>query len=291
MGSAEGLVPVYRHDPGPRAMPDVTTQDAAMVHTRRCGTRQRRRPICRVVAFALPLALTACFSADHQAVHFTGKRVAPTSPTGPAISRIPAHAVKVVAVGDIACAPDDPITTISCQQAATARLGLALNPTWVLTLGDEQYETGSRRGFEGSYDASWGGLTSGAGCAANCRLIPLAAVSSRCTIRATPRPRCTARIAMAPFWRIIDHHVDLALAGHEQDYERFARMDAHAHRSPTGTASFVVGTGGKSLYGLGVPGSPGRRNTRTPSSVCCGYGSARRGFTWQFRPPARMRRA
>lgn len=195
-----------------------------------------------------------------------------------------------VAVGDIACAPEDPITTISCQQAATARLGLALNPTWVLTLGDEQYETGSRSDFEGSYDASWGGLTSGAGCAANCRLIPLAAVSSRCTIRATPRPRCTARIAMAPFWRIIDHHVDLALAGHEQDYERFARMDAHAHRSPTGTASFVVGTGGKSLYGLGARLAGSAYYENTEFGVLLLWLGAQ-GFTWQFRPPARMRRA
>src|SRR4051794_28126982 len=84
-----------RHDAGPRAMSDVATQDAAMVHTRRSATRQRRRPICRVVAFPLLLALNACSSADHQGVHFTGKRVAPTSPTGPAIPRIPAHALKV----------------------------------------------------------------------------------------------------------------------------------------------------------------------------------------------------
>src|SRR3954447_267589 len=95
-GIGRGLgPPVYRHDPGPRATPDVATQHAAMIHTRRCSTRQRRRPICRVVAFALLLARNACSSADHQAVLFNGKRVAPTSPTRPAIPRIPAHAVKV----------------------------------------------------------------------------------------------------------------------------------------------------------------------------------------------------
>src|SRR4051794_16709807 len=142
-------------------MPDVTAQDTAMARTRRRSARHRSSSIRRVAAFALLLpVLTGCSSGAHHSVQFTGKRVAPASPTGSVRPRIPAHAVEVVAVGDIACPPESPITTISCQKAATARLGLELNPAWVLTLGDEQYETGSHSDFEGSYDASWGALKS-----------------------------------------------------------------------------------------------------------------------------------
>jgi len=59
---------------------------------------------------------------------------------------------------------------------------------------------------------------------------------------------------VAPFWRVAyDHHADLALAGHDHDYERFGRMDANgASRPNRGIRSFVVGTGGKSLYHLGT---------------------------------------
>ena len=55
--------------------------------------------------------------------------------------------------------------------------------------------------------------------------------------------------SMTGFWKIaLKHDVDLALAGHDHDYERFAPLDASGHRSSNGILSFVVGTGGKSLY-------------------------------------------
>jgi len=52
------------------------------------------------------------------------------------------------------------------------------------------------------------------------------------------------------FWRIARRHgVDLALAGHDHDYERFAPMDAAGHVDKArGIVSFVAGTGGRSLY-------------------------------------------
>lgn len=293
----------------------------------------------RVAAFALLLlVLTACSSGAHHSVQFTGKRVAPASPTGSMRPRVPAHAVKVVAAGDIACPPESPITTISCQQAATARLALDLNPTWVLTLGDEQYETGSHTDFEGSYDASWGALKSRTkplpgnheydtphadgydayfrrrphyyatrlgswraymldsncdhiDCARERRWLrqQLSAHPTRCSLIAMHHPRYSSGArhgsdsAMAPFWQIaIDHHVDLALAGHEHDYERFVRMDAHGHYSATGMVSFVVGTGGKSLYSLRarLPGSAYYENTEF-GVLLLWLGA--HGFAWQFR--------
>lgn len=52
-----------------------------------------------------------------------------------------------------------------------------------------------------------------------------------------------------PFWEVaIEHGADLALAGHAHDYERFRPMDGDGNLTSTGMVSFVVGTGGKSLY-------------------------------------------
>ncbi len=47
------------------------------------------------------------------------------------------------------------------------------------------------------------------------------------------------------------HDVDLILAGHEHHYERFRRLNASGERAKGGVISFIAGTGGKSLYGLG----------------------------------------
>jgi hypothetical protein len=67
-----------------------------------------------------------------------------------------AHDPVVVAVGDIACAPGD--TSNSCQQSATAALASAQNPDAVLTLGDNQYNSGllSEYTGAGAYNATWG---------------------------------------------------------------------------------------------------------------------------------------
>lgn len=55
--------------------------------------------------------------------------------------------------------------------------------------------------------------------------------------------------SVKPLWKIAYRHgVDLALAGHDHDYERFAAMDHAGRRTTEGIRSFVVGTGGKSLY-------------------------------------------
>jgi hypothetical protein len=45
---------------------------------------------------------------------------------------------------------------------------------------------------------------------------------------------------------------DIALAGHDHVYERFAPQDADGNAAVAGTREFVVGTGGKSLYPVGA---------------------------------------
>jgi hypothetical protein len=59
---------------------------------------------------------------------------------------------------------------------------------------------------------------------------------------------------VAPFWRVAyNHRADIALAGHDHDYERFARLAPDGTKRPyRGIRSFVVGTGGRSLYHLGT---------------------------------------
>lgn len=67
-----------------------------------------------------------------------------------------AHDPVVVAVGDIACAPGD--TSNACEQGLTAQLAGAQNPDALLTLGDNQYESGLLSEFDGAgaYNATWG---------------------------------------------------------------------------------------------------------------------------------------
>lgn len=76
----------------------------------------------------------------------------------------------------------------------------------------------------------------------------------RCSAIALHFPRYSSgehgnNAPMARFWRIaIKHGADVALAGHDHDYERFAKLNAGGKYSKKGLRSFVVGTGGKSLY-------------------------------------------
>lgn len=53
---------------------------------------------------------------------------------------------------------------------------------------------------------------------------------------------------MRHFWRILDDaQVDVLIAAHDHDYERFAPLDAEGNADPNGIRSFVVGTGGDTL--------------------------------------------
>jgi len=77
----------------------------------------------------------------------------PTSPPGSEPQRF------LVAVGDIACPPGEPVTSTTCHQAGTAALlerGRPLaDPVAALLLGDVQYETGTPDEYR-SFDATWG---------------------------------------------------------------------------------------------------------------------------------------
>lgn len=74
----------------------------------------------------------------------------------------------------------------------------------------------------------------------------LAEHANRCTLAYWHHPRFSSglhgpTVAMAPFWDLLARaKADVVLAGHDHHYERFAPIK--------GIRSFVVGTGGKSLY-------------------------------------------
>lgn len=70
-----------------------------------------------------------------------------------------AHADPVLAAaGDIACAPGDTNPAHQCQQAETAELIASQHPEAVAPLGDDQYEAGLLKEYdgEGAYNATWG---------------------------------------------------------------------------------------------------------------------------------------
>lgn len=89
-----------------------------------------------------------------------------------------------------------------------------------------------------------------------------------CAIAAMHHPRFSSggqhgsQPEVQPLWEAaVLNGVDVVLAGHDHHYERFALMDAGAEPvaddagadAPDAARSFVVGTGGKSLYDMDEP--------------------------------------
>jgi chitodextrinase len=72
----------------------------------------------------------------------------------------------IAAAGDIACSPSDGDfnsgngTSTRCRQKYTSNLLVNAGLAKVLTLGDNQYQSGSLSNFQGSYDPSWGRVKS-----------------------------------------------------------------------------------------------------------------------------------
>ena len=115
----------------------------------------------------------------------------------------------------------------------------------------------------------------------------LAAHRTRCALAYWHQPRFSSGLhgsdaALAPLWGILQRGgVDVALSGHDHDYERFAPQDAAGRLDPRhGIVQFVVGTGGASHY----PILFARRDSRAHASV---FGVLRltlgRGaYAWRF---------
>lgn len=91
----------------------------------------------------------------------------------------------------------------------------------------------------------------------------LAASDAPCTLAYFHHPPTGSGIhgrypPVDPLWAVlVDADVDLALAGHEHHYERFAPLGADARPDPEGLRLIIAGTGGIALRAAGepVPGS------------------------------------
>jgi hypothetical protein len=81
---------------------------------------------------------------------------APSPVTAPTASPAPsAPDPVVVAAGDVACPSATPGTT-TCGQKYTGDLIRSINPSFVLGLGDYQYDTGTLANFAAYYEPFWG---------------------------------------------------------------------------------------------------------------------------------------
>jgi hypothetical protein len=63
----------------------------------------------------------------------------------------------------------------------------------------------------------------------------------------------TPRLQARPVAGLHQADAELVLVGHDHVYQRFAPQSATGVADPTGIREFVVGTGGKTLYGFMTP--------------------------------------
>ncbi len=88
---------------------------------------------------------------------------ATATPVGATSATAPPEAADVViaAAGDIACDPSaNSGSPAKCDQAATAQQIISLNPTAVLSLGDQQYESNTASAYAAVFDKTWGAFKS-----------------------------------------------------------------------------------------------------------------------------------
>ncbi len=109
----------------------------------------------------------------------------------------------------------------------------------------------------------------------------LATHRNRCTLAYWHHPRFSSglhgsSVAYAPFWDLLSRaKADVVLQGHDHHYERFAPLN--------GIRSFVVGTGGKSLYPTLWPRAGSIvRNSSTHGVLELTLRPA--GYDWKFLP-------
>jgi len=288
----------------------------------------------------LVLALVACGSPEDE-----------VTPEAEAEAEATA-AVKVVAIGDIACQPGIAPTPKRCQHAATSDLVPAAAKK-ILLLGDNQYSRGELTSYQGSFDHTWGRhmsrlvpvagnheyqTTAAAGYFAyfgeragdpakgyystnigswhvvalntndNCKRIAcdegseqLAWLradlekhrSKKCTLALFHHPRWSSgehgdNPRIDPLWRALaEGGVDLVLAGHDHDYERFAPRNADGARDDQGgMRSFVIGTGGIGFRSFGDALSAHSELRQNDTFGVLSLSLSASGYAWEFLPIA-----
>ena len=116
--------------------------------------------------------------------------------------------------------------------------------------------------------------------------------AAKCTLAYWHHPRFSSALHgnndfMQDAWKVLaDSGVEIALGGHDHNYERFVPLNANGQPDPErGLRQFVVGTGGKNLYPIKlVQRGSAVRNTSTHGVLKLELRSG--GFEWQFLPVA-----
>jgi hypothetical protein len=125
------------------------------------------RTAARIASVGILAAFLWACASPAQTASLTGQPSGSPSPIGSTLSPTastsgkPGATVSIVAAGDIACDPAHNVgTPKDCDQAATADEIGQLNPTAVLTLGDDQYEDGTATAFDSVFASTWGAYSS-----------------------------------------------------------------------------------------------------------------------------------
>jgi hypothetical protein len=119
----------------------------------------------------------------------------------------------------------------------------------------------------------------------------LAAHSNACTLVYWHHPLFSSgehgnNPGRAPLYKAAyDYGVDVALAGHDHHYERFAPQDVNANADPVGIREFVVGSGGKSHY-LGVSPEPNSEVINADTYGVLELTLHANSYDWRFVPIA-----
>ena len=121
-------------------------------------------------------------------------------------------------------------------------------------------------------------------------LADLAANPRQCVVAYWHQPRWSSGSvhgsdeSFQVLWEILYRAgAELVINGHDHTYERFAPMNAAGEPDPMGLRAFVVGTGGRSLYGFGepLPTTEARDNTSYGVLKLILYDSR---YAWEFIP-------
>ena len=210
-------------------------------------------------------------------------------------------------------------------QGTAAQFANCYGPTWGRhkartrpATGNHDYETAGAAGYFGYFGAAAGPAPQGwysfdyggwhlVALNSNCAAIggcgrsspqglwleaDLDANPSRCTLAYWHHPRfaSSSNHGSSPLtrelWAILQEHgADVALVGHDHNYERFAPQDADGVADPLGIREFVVGTGGAGLYAMGAP-EPNSEVRDDTSHGVISLDLAPDGYAWQFHPIA-----
>lgn len=92
-------------------------------------------------------------------------------------------------------------------------------------------------------------------------------------------------LALQPVWELLyQEGVELALAGHEHVYERFAPLNIKGEKdAEKGVRAFTVGTGGKEVYKFGKP-LPGSEVRNSSDGGVLKLVLSEKSYTWEFLP-------